>query len=145
MNVTWWHDRLWHATIIGVLFKSLNPSLNRTQLLFKAFICIDFHMNCSLLNAIFYDFWPQKYTRASKSLFPLWVLVACCLYAGFNSHSFKSHSWESEQIRWWSSTYDRDDRWVILVSLIRLWPLHLSLAMVIEEHNHVYIVSFDLI
>ncbi len=41
-----------HVTIIRILFKSLNPSQNRTQLLFKSFICIDFHMNSSLLNAI---------------------------------------------------------------------------------------------
>ncbi len=40
-----------HATIIGVLFKSLNPY--RTQLLFKSFMGIDFHMNNSFLNVIF--------------------------------------------------------------------------------------------
>ncbi len=42
-----------HITIIGVLFNSLNPSKYRAQLLFKLFIRIDFHVNCSFLNAIF--------------------------------------------------------------------------------------------
>ncbi len=41
-----------HATIIGVMFNSLNPSKYRAQLLFKSFIGIDFHMNCSFLNVI---------------------------------------------------------------------------------------------
>ncbi len=49
-----------YATIIGVLFKSLNPSQNRTQLLFNGFICIDFSYELLFIKHHFVKFLATK-------------------------------------------------------------------------------------